>query len=345
MPEWDSTPQQLGAALLNPNLANQFAKARANIVPPDSVMDARYPDWRKNQNQADQFLIGADLVSSAIPFAPTAAKLAKFLAPQAGVMAENYLLNSGLAPQLTVYHGSPYRFQPTPKNVLGEFDSSKIGTGEGAQAYGHGHYVAEAPSVAKSYQGSVSAMHKIKGLDTGSTPTIQGKPINWDDPAQVAAFELSRHNGDRAAAAEFHAKTFLGGDNNPAVKLLRSDAALPSVDLPGHFYTVDLPDSAIAKMLDWDKPLSQQGNIKAALDAVAKDISLPRMQDAEGAGFAYQHLANAVGGPNNASALLRSQGIPGIRYLDQGSRAGGAGTSNFVVFPGNENLLKILGRE
>ena len=34
-----------------------------------------------------------------------------------------------------------------------------------------------------------------------------------------------------------------------------------------------------------------------------------------------------------------------FRYLDGGSRAGGKGTSNFVVFPGNESILKILGRE
>lgn len=33
-----------------------------------------------------------------------------------------------------------------------------------------------------------------------------------------------------------------------------------------------------------------------------------------------------------------------IRYLDGGSRDAGAGSSNFVVFPGNEGLLKILER-
>jgi hypothetical protein len=33
-----------------------------------------------------------------------------------------------------------------------------------------------------------------------------------------------------------------------------------------------------------------------------------------------------------------------IRYLDGGSRGAGAGSSNFVVFPGQENILKILER-
>jgi hypothetical protein len=46
--------------------------------------------------------------------------------------------------EIDVYHGSPHRFE--------EFDASKIGTGEGAQAYGHGIYLAENPEIARDYQ-------------------------------------------------------------------------------------------------------------------------------------------------------------------------------------------------
>jgi hypothetical protein len=38
-------------------------------------------------------------------------------------------------------------------------------------------------------------------------------------------------------------------------------------------------------------------------------------------------------------------GIPGIRYLDAGSRDGGSGTRNFVVFPGEEKKVRILERK
>jgi hypothetical protein len=48
--------------------------------------------------------------------------------------------------------------------------------------------------------------------------------------------------------------------------------------------------------------------------------------------------------PADISNFLQQQGVTGIRYLDQGSRAAGKGTSNYVVFPGNEDLLKILER-
>lgn len=44
---------------------------------------------------------------------------------------------------MTVFHGSPYKFD--------KFDMSKIGTGEGAQAYGHGLYLAEAKGVGTEY--------------------------------------------------------------------------------------------------------------------------------------------------------------------------------------------------
>ena len=38
---------------------------------------------------------------------------------------------------LTVWHGSPYKFN--------KFDASKIGTGEGAQAYGHVYMLLKTP--------------------------------------------------------------------------------------------------------------------------------------------------------------------------------------------------------
>ena len=42
---------------------------------------------------------------------------------------------------ITAYHGSPHEFD--------QFDTSKIGTGEGAQSYGHGLYFAEHEPIAK----------------------------------------------------------------------------------------------------------------------------------------------------------------------------------------------------
>ena len=71
-------------------------------------------------------------------------------------------------------------------------------------------------------------------------------------------------------------------------------------------------------------------------------------QDAAALNFPGSAIVKALGNMDTESAataqLLRKQGLTGIRYLDGGSRGTGAGTSNFVVFPGNEGLLKILER-
>jgi len=50
--------------------------------------------------------------------------------------------------------------------------------------------------------------------------------------------------------------------------------------------------------------------------------------------------AKAQGDPES---VLEELGIPGIKYLDGGSRAGGKGTRNFVVF--NPDDVKILERK
>jgi len=79
-----------------------------------------------------------------------------------------------------------------------------------------------------------------------------------------------------------------------------------------------------------------------ALDKRAASLDLQRgaigQENATGADL-YRILLNR--NPQEAADILRQQGIPGIRYLDAGSRGQGAGTSNYVVFPGEENLLTI----
>ena len=52
------------------------------------------------------------------------------------------------------------------------------------------------------------------------------------------------------------------------------------------------------------------------------------------------------GDANHVAEILREAGVPGIKYLDAGSRGqGGTGTRNFVVFPGEEKKVRILERK
>ena len=113
----------------------------------------------------------------------------------------------------------------------------------------------------------------------------------------------------------------------------------------GSLYTVDLPDEQIAKMLDWDKPfLDQSQEIKD----LARNMLPPAVYDqllTQRSGDFVEELAKYKGGKAKASELMRQAGIPGIKYLDQGSRGEGKGTRNFVVFPGEEKKVNILKRD
>jgi hypothetical protein len=251
-----------------------------------------------------------------------AAQIAKGLL-QAG---ENLAAPATMNPQAgaIVFHGSPHKFEA--------FDSSKIGTGEGAQAYGHGLYVAEDPKVAQSYKEALEAGRGDRDVDT-------------------IARLLDAYGGDAAkASAELDRRAQYA--NIPGGKeRLRglAEQVRNGVDPRGSFYKVDLPDEAIAKMLDWDKPLSQQHpNTALALEAIRESAakSFPNIAtgDPTGKGIYAAYQAHRGGNATAASDRLRELGIPGIRYLDAGSRGQGTGTSNYVVFPGNEGLLTILER-
>jgi hypothetical protein len=104
-------------------------------------------------------------------------------------------------------------------------------------------------------------------------------------------------------------------------------------------------------MLDWDKPLSQQApEVQKALVKLRETTGATYTDKARGESI-LELLGKATQGDSpfsqrqiTASQQLRGAGIPGVRYLDQGSRGAGQGSSNFVVFPGEESLLTILER-
>ena len=257
---------------------------------------------------------------------------------------------------ITVYHGSPHKFT--------KLDSSKIGTGEGAQAYGDGLYFAESPDVAKSYQTALSAdrgfsfggkdgLTRAEVQDLVNTKYGNGYLDGVTRPSGVAdSFMDDMVTGTLRAEGTIPRQYKPGSERARVYNELRGQ--ITHTD-PGSLYKVDLPDSAVARMLDWDKPLSQQPqNVRDSLDALrqANPQGYQRLVDAQLGGPLMEQAAgmdlyrNLIKGANERQMVevMRQQGIPGIRYLDGGSRGAGTGTSNFVVFPGEESLLTILER-
>jgi hypothetical protein len=224
---------------------------------------------------------------------------------------------TGAERAMLAYHGTPHRFE--------RFDASKIGTGEGAQAYGHGIYFAESPDVARGYS-----------LMGDQNPTAQQYLRMW--------------GGDRAKAeAAFLKDVNEGAFGKYTSQIAKDGDVLASIRGKGQLYTVDIPDEMIPKMLDWDKPLSQQApEVQEGLKKLMGPEWYGSWNNLQGVN-AYDVIAGGRHGNPEGAAMaakkLREVGIPGIRYLDQGSRGAGQGTSNFVVFPGEEQRVQILKRE
>ncbi len=242
-----------------------------------------------------------------------------------------------------LWHGSPHKFDA--------FDASKIGTGEGAQAYGHGLYLAESPDVAKQYQAALSSPeYSSKGR------TLKGNEA-W------AAQFLHDFSGDalpkrRSIEKAINRANSVLNDTPTKQEILKHISTLDKngVDVVnGSLYKVDLPDEHIAKMLDWDKLLSEQ---PPEVQNAAMKLAGGKLQDLASSQHRYLPTVKPLdtmtgeefirtlnnGARGSTEQILQKQGIPGIRYLDGGSRGTGAGTSNYVVFPGNEGLLSILER-
>ena len=268
----------------------------------------------------------------------------------------------------TTWHGSPHGFT--------KFDMSKIGTGEGAQAYGHGLYLAEARPVAEEYKQALSNPEVV--LKSGER--ISNPAVGSNEDVAKAWLEEQFLKGSATPFDDAIARLnkLKGAANNPqqfegAAEVLnqwKNEGA--TVDLGGYLYKVDLPDEQIAKMLDWDKPLSEQPQaVQDALHQAAlvnfetnigpkasgeigdlgwtKNVKSMSGEDlyrklTEGAFTNEMFLQGTKKGEAQAviSDKLRQAGIPGIQYLDQASRGAGEGTRNYVVF--SDEIPQILER-
>jgi hypothetical protein len=257
---------------------------------------------------------------------------------------------------IKAYHGSPHEFE--------KFAMEKIGTGEGAQAYGHGLYFAEREGVAKAYRDALSGqtyhpewmkLHQ-RELD------LMGEIDRINDT--IGRESLAR--GAKGAPGWGQ----LGAEHPDVVKKWAPDLArvntelstvrremskIPqTIDVPGRMYEVNIKADP-EHFLDWDKPLSEQSeHVRQALEAAgvkAENPMLAQLRATHGSEYptgadVYSAAKRAagehsvMGSGERATELLRQAGIKGIQYLDRASRAAGEGTRNYVLF--DDALIDIL---
>lgn len=212
---------------------------------------------------------------------------------------------------IIAYHGSPHSFD--------KFDMSKIGTGEGAQAYGHGLYFAEAEDVAKNYRDQLSDLNAPANRGAQNWVRMEG-----GENEAIAAIERM--------VSDPQSKAY----NDPRMLAIveRIKSGKYKSDNSGSMYQVKLnvkPD----ELLDWDLPLSEQP--KAVQDALTD-------MKPDWTGGQVHESSRLVPGEftdkAKATEALKTRGFKGIRYKDAGSRGTDGGTYNYVIF--DDNLVSIL---
>lgn len=161
--------------------------------------------------------------------AGTAGALGLLAAPED---AEAGFVERGGRTLLEAFHGSPYQFD--------RFDMSKIGTGEGAQAYGHGLYFADSEDVARGYRDALT-MPRIevsgKTVDSPYTYDIlqtfsdeiaeetRAQAESWAELFEIQADEVGRPI-DREVLDDWVEAVASGKDGDFPIEFSRQIAAL-----------------------------------------------------------------------------------------------------------------------
>ena len=257
---------------------------------------------------------------------------------------------------MNAYHGSPY-------DIKGGFDLSKVGTGEGAQAYSSGIYFSKNPEIAGKFTGSDEIKILANGQVTDSPVAKQILRYGGDPNAYIKAMEKVVKNQtdalQKASKEEimpgFSEYEIAKSDLTSTLKNIEEAKSIKSVKAQpvGNIYKVDISDEQIPKMMDWDKPFNQQTpEVKKAFTKFYTDKNIADddlMQwfstlDKDKASMSgiYNGLATSdnLKGAKDVSRLLFQEGVPGTKYIDSGSLGVGKGAENFVSF--DPTTVKIL---
>ena len=222
---------------------------------------------------------------------------------------------------ITAYHGSPHDFE--------QFDTSKIGTGEGAQAYGHGLYFAEREPIAQWYKETLSnsetpyhgkverVMQKL--MDAGVSPMDSEimSSLAWEggfDPEKNNIHEFFKSDDEDDDDYSHHLK------NPKVVEAIHEYTRRPTPRM----YEVAI-DAHPDHFMDYNKPFAEQSEYvkERAQKAFNKKLgpNWYEHNEREGTGIydVLDHLHHLNMEPQHLSKMLNDEGIAGIKYLDSDS--------------------------
>jgi hypothetical protein len=167
------------------------------------------------------------------------------------------ILASGDVRYHKAWHGSPHDHDG--------FDMAKIGTGEGNQLFGYGHYFSSAKAVGEFYKSEL-------------TKSFDKNPLPESIPYRIATKiyrDYESSGEDYINKGLENAYGYYGGDNGYLSKEQKDDIKKWMVSYEnrdkGKLYETELAPSQ-DEYLDWDKPLSKQSNtVKSILKFIQDD--------------------------------------------------------------------------
>lgn len=241
----------------------------------------------------------------------------------------------------TAYHGTPHK--------VDKFTTEKIGTGEGAQAFGWGLYFAGKKEIAEFYRNKLGGAKK---------KTIFGErefDPKKDLKSPSAQMFFRQHDTSEAAIKELQEKLdkMLESFNEDRKKLgldpiksLKSKYAsaieadikmLKKVRKTGNLYEVNIPEDDV--LLNRDNPLDENATIayeiifNSRINDKLRDKDIPSISANNRGDEVYEKISRALGGDKQASLFLNERGIKGLKFRDAVSRDGrDDGTYNYVIF-------------
>ncbi len=233
---------------------------------------------------------------------------------------------------MTAYHGSPHNFD--------KFQTSQIGTGEGAQSFGHGLYFAQNEKVAKNYRDNLAGQNtylidhilqhapELKNADSNTKMDLHKWAMNEKYDPHTAAKWAQAGNSYLRQIDPTRIANVLSSYKNAA---------------RGHMYEVGIkahPDD----FLDWDDYRANQSNTvnRAVRKLIEDKINKENPSNDQknrylSMGLTGRNLYSLIHeDPKEAARLLHEHGVKGIRYLDELSRHKDDDdedkTHNYVVF-------------
>ena len=229
---------------------------------------------------------------------------------------------------IRAYHGSPHEFD--------QFDFGRMGTGQGAQAYGPGGYFAEGEKYAEGFmQAGTGTKVQIDGEDLLS-PASRALAESDPEYAQAANYLNMYKTPDQAMQAA--ADDGLVGASERIKSML--DSGRITTTGKGHMYEVNI-DAARDEFLNWDKPLSEQKRLLKALDdkygdheIVLQQLGLDIKYEDPTGGDLGMALGMTRGGQTEPPKLLTDVGVKGVEFADAHTRhkSPDKRSSNFTVF-------------